>query len=242
MKNIPLLLGTIVGTVVLIIVVAFMFSGDSGSQQTSTEPVPQEILLEGARHPYSSTQETTIAENVGENQATESGENVLERITIVEFSDFQCPACKAALPAVEAVKAAFPGQIEMYYRHFPLDSIHPNARTAALASEAAAATQPENSQVFWDFHDKLFAEQQSWSNIRSRDELTDTFATYAEELGIDRNEFLEKMEDDSLAGLVNQDYALGTQLGITGTPTFYVNGVKTSAPQLITTVETLLNK
>lgn len=243
MKNIPLLLGTIFGTVILIVIVAFMFSGDSGTQQTTSEPVSQEVLLEGARHPYSATQDQSQNQAEGESQdATDSSEVAEETITIVEFSDFQCPACKAALPALEAVKSAYPGNVEVFYRHFPLDSIHPNARRAAIASEAAAALQPENPAVFWQYHDILFENQQSWSEIRSRDELTDTFASYAEELGIDRTAFLEKMEDDSIAQLVNEDVSLGTRLGVNATPTFYVNGIKTSAPQLLTTVETMLNK
>ncbi len=257
MKNIPLLIGTIVGTVVMIVVVAMMFSGGN-TTQTGQEVVDQTVLLEGARHPYMDTQSTQETEadlteadlmeqteisdaspSTNQMEVTDSTTQAKEVVTIIEFSDFQCPACKASLPAVDAVKAAYPGQIQVYYRHFPLDSIHPNARTAAIAVEAAASL---DGSVFWDFHDRLFETQQEWSDIRDRQKLKDTFATYASELDLDRTQFLERMEDNSITTLVNNDVSLGTQLGVNSTPTFYVNGIKTSAPQLLTTVETILSK
>ena len=243
MKNLPLLLGTIVGTVVMIVVVAMLFSGGN-TTESGQEIVDPKTLLEGARYPYMTTQ---VADTFPTQEASPSSESLefleqsnqqnAQEITIVEFSDFQCPACKSAIPAVDAVKAAYPGQVQVYYRHFPLDSIHPNARTAAVASEAAASL---DEAVFWDYHDRLFETQQQWSNIRDRQELKDTFATYASELGLDRTQFLERMEDNSIAELVNQDVSLGTRLGVNSTPTFYVNGIKTSAPELLTTVESVL--
>lgn len=253
MKNLPLLIGTIVGTVALIVVIAVMSSG--GQTTGATQQVTDTALLMGDsphvdKSEVSTTEETTLEEDLNiqkpdtimeettnSEDSMELEETPQELITIVEFSDFQCPACKSSLPAVEAVKSAYPDNIQVIYRHFPLDSIHPNARLAAISSEAAASL---DESKFWLFHDLLFENQQDWSDISSRGELKDTFASYAEELGLDKTEFLEKMEDKSMAELVNQDVAAATQLGINSTPTFYVNGVKTTAQFLLTAVEALI--
>lgn len=238
MKNLPLLVGTIVGTLILIVAVA-VFSSGSGSTGQEQQVADMALVAGDARH--SSLTAKAMMEESPENTATESSEVSVpaEVITIVEFSDFQCPACRAAQPAVENVKRAYAGKVQIVFRHFPLDSIHPNARLAATAAEAVASL---DESKFWLMHDKLFAEQETWSTISSRSELKDTFATYAVELGLDRAQFLEKMESDSVAELVNLDVAAGTQLGVNSTPTFYVNGVKTSAPQLLQAVESLLSE
>ncbi len=238
MKNIPLLLGTIVGTLILIVAVALFSSSGTQTTDQGQQIVDQTLAIGDARHAY--TTEVTSESTPGAQTATNSAgssENQ-EIVTIVEFSDFQCPACKAALPAVEQVKAKYPGRIQVIYRHFPLDSIHPNARLAAIATEVVASF---DKPKFWPMHDKLFAEQQTWSNITDRSKLKDTFADYAVELGLDKTQFLEKMKDDSIADLVNLDVSSGTQLGVNSTPTFYVNGIKTTAPQLLVTVESVLS-
>lgn len=238
MKNLPLLLGTIIGTLVLIVAVALFSSGGTQTTDQGQQIVDQSLAIGEARHAYTAeaTPEATPGAQIATNSA-ESPENQ-ELVTIVGFSDFQCPACKAALPAIEQVKAKYSSRIQVIYRHFPLDSIHPNARLAAIASEAAASL---DESKFWPMHDRLFLEQQAWSGIADRGELKDTFATYAVELGLDRTQFLERMEDNSIADLVNLDVSAGTQLGVNATPTFYVNGIKTSAPQLLATVESIVS-
>lgn len=255
MKNLPLLLGTIIGTLVLIVVVALFSSGGAQTTEQGQLIVDQAQVMGDARHVFGPASQNSVTDQqqIDQNEsnsapeattnsqnATESADTqeTQELVTIVEFSDFQCPACKASLPAVKQVLALYPDKVQLIYRHFPLDSIHPNARLAAIASEAVASFDPAK---FWPFHDKLFTEQKTWANISDRGELKDTFATYAVELGLDRTQFLEKMEDNSLAELVNSDVTSGTQLGVNATPSFYVNGIKTSAPQLQATVETLLS-
>ena len=263
MKNIPLLLGTILGTVVLIVVVATMFSSDGTLTKDPSElpAADMAVIMDGARHTLDTSvnaptniiipdlEEETLANDeevfvtdLSQVEATQSSGSVVEEnqkiVEIVEFSDFQCPACKAALPAIELVKANYAGKVKITFRHFPLDSIHPNARLAAIASEAAASL---DESTFWQYHDLLFENQAKWSNIRDRQELKDVFASYSTQLGLDRTAFLERMEDNSIADLVNQDVSAATKLGINSTPTFYVNGIKTSAPQLSATVETVLN-
>ncbi|MCB9813309.1 MAG: thioredoxin domain-containing protein [Pseudomonadales bacterium] len=249
MKNIPLLIATIVGTLLLIVVVAFMFSGSSNSAQDGQVVVDSALVIGDARNSiiFSDPQDLEISSelNVQDSNnnlaqmASESSELIpdSEVVTIVEFSDFQCPACKNAAPVAMSIIDAFPGKVRLIFRYFPLDSIHPNARKAAIAAEAVSSI---NRDKFWGMHDLLFENQETWSGITDRDELTDTFVTYAEKLDIDRTQFLERIEDNSVIEMVTNDSNVGNQLGVNSTPTFYVNGIKVSAPQLYTTVESLL--
>jgi len=210
MKNIPLLIGTIVGTIILIIAVAFLFSGEP-AEQLAADPAS---LTEGARHKYGA--EAPL-------------------VTVVEFSDLQCPACRAAQPLVATLKEQYADQVQIVFRHFPLDSIHPNARLAAVASEVAA-----ESGLFWEYHDVLYERQDQWAQISSRSDLVNAFVEYAAELEIDTEQFMERIEDAGLAQAVEQDRQLGISLQVDATPTFFVNGVRTPAPQLVTAVESAL--
>lgn len=216
MKNLPLLLGTIAISLLMIVGIALMFS-DSGSDTDITEVVSQTELISESPHVRG---------------ATESAQ-----VTIVEFSDFQCPACRDSQPFVDQVLAQYPNDVQLIYRHFPLDSIHPNARTAAAAAEAAA-----EEGKFWEMHDLLFINQTEWERIASRDELNNVFAEYASQIQIDKNVFLEKIESNQVKEAVQEDSAAAARLGLNSTPTFFVNGQRTPAPQLMTAVESLVTE
>lgn len=209
MKNIPLLLGTIIGTLALIIGVAFFFSQDATEQLA----VSTETTTLNARH------------TAGPSDA---------RVTVVEFSDFQCPSCRAAAPLVAQIKTQYPDDVQVVYRHFPL-GIFPNSRLAATASEVAA-----ESGLFWEYHDLLFDNQEVWSAISGQAEVLEELASYAEQLEIDKATFLERMEASELIEHVETDRQAGIALQVDSTPTFFVNGVRTSAPQLLATVESAL--
>lgn len=232
MKNIPLLVGTILGTLLLIVGVSFMFSNSSQTVENGLITVDP---LVAAGEERNVKMEDVVLDEAQE--AIDSDDS--EMITIVEFSDFQCPACRASAPLAELVTEQFPGKVKFIFRHFPLDSIHPNARKAAVASEAVASI---NKDKFWGMHDLLFENQNEWSNVSNKDELNDIFITYAEKLDIDITQFIERIEDNSVIELVSNDSNTGTQLGVNSTPTFYVDGVKVPAQQLISTVESLLVK
>lgn len=226
MKNIPLLLATLVGTFVIIFGVAFLFS-----KSNTTQEVDAATVVAGARHFF--TQAETQTEG---NEATESAQAPQAKIQIVEFSDFQCPACRAAEPIRGELTTMYPDQVEFVYRHYPLTSIHPNAMLAAQASEAAATFGK-----FWEMHDELFANQLDWSDLSNAD-ARNMFLEYANSLEINTDEFESLLDDATIKQHIQTDINSGNQLRISATPTFFVNGQKVSAPDVIPTVEKLLNQ
>ena len=141
-------------------------------------------------------------------------------VTLVEYSDFQCPACAGYHPVVKQVMETYGDRVRFIYRHYPLRQIHPNAALAAAAAEAA------NEQgKFWEMHDLLFARQRSWSdNINVKG----TFSDYAEELGLNKDTFSSAMGSDAVKDRIATDEASGNRLSISGTPTFFLNGEKLS--------------
>ncbi len=211
MKNIPLLIATLFGTMVLIGAMVMVFSRQAAPQELDPQLVAGEArLVKGA---------------------TQSAQ-----VTVVEFSDFQCPACRAIEPLVSQVAATYPDKVRVIYRHYPLVNIHQNALLAAQASEVAA-----ESGKFWEMHDLLFDRQSTWSQLKTEAEAKDQFAAYAEELGIDKATFLEKIDSEAIKQRVATDVATGNQIKIQATPTLFVNGRQLTAPQqLLTTVESFL--
>jgi len=132
-------------------------------------------------------------------------------VTIVEFSDFQCPYCARAAPVVKQLRERYPDSVRIVYRHFPLDSVHPQARSAAEASLCAA-----DQGRFWEYHDVLF------ENARQLGEAD--LIRYAEELDLDTADFRTCLEEDRHAEQVERDLEAGRRAGVTGTPSFFVNG------------------
>ncbi len=138
------------------------------------------------------------------------GENA--KVTVVEFSDFQCPACGAMYPVLKRIESEYGGKIKFVYRHFPLP-IHPFAQKAAEASECAAL-----QGKFWEYHDKLFENQQSL-------EVAD-LKQYAVDLGLELGQFNQCLDSGEMNLKVSKDGADAQSLGSTGTPTFFINGYR----------------
>ena len=132
-------------------------------------------------------------------------------VTLVEFSDFECPFCKKASTTVAKLLEKYPGKIRLAYRDFPLESIHPQARRAAEAARCAQA-----GGKFWEYHDLLFA--------RSPKLAPDDLKRYAREVGLDSAKFDACLTSSSESAGVQKDIDEGQRLGITGTPVFFVNG------------------
>ncbi len=138
-------------------------------------------------------------------------------VTLVEYSDFQCPACAAFQPVVAQILAENGDKIRFEYKHFPIPQ-HTYANQAAVAAEAAG-----QQGKFFEFHDLLFANQANWSSAK----LPNTFfIQYASDLGLDIEKFKAQSNSSLLRDKVKKDALEGRELEITGTPTFFLNGNK----------------
>lgn len=154
-----------------------------------------------------------IISNSGWFRGTESA-----RLTLSEFSDFQCPACRAYLDPVKQVLSVYPKDLRLQYKHFPLTNIHKNAFSAAVAAEAAG-----KQGKFWEMHDMLFEKQDEWSELANPGE---KFLEYALTLGVDKEQFVKDYNDKSLEEKVKEMQNEGIALGVNSTPTFFLNGKK----------------
>lgn len=143
-------------------------------------------------------------------------------VVLVEYSDFQCPACGAYHPLVKQLVGEMGNDFAFIYRHFPLQQ-HTHAKLAAYAAEAAG-----NQGKFWDMHAMIFEHQRDWSDA---DNARDTFIGYAESLGIDRSQFEKDMDSDTTKDKVASNYSTGVKLRVAGTPTFFLNGKKMETPR-----------
>jgi protein-disulfide isomerase len=143
-------------------------------------------------------------------------------VVLVEYGDFQCPGCAAAHPNVKTLLEEYGDQIVFALRNFPLTSIHPNARAAAAAAEAAG-----EQDAYWDMHDLLYENQTSWASQNPNERLA-TFRSYAAQLGLDLTEFEADYASDAINKKISFDQALGAKQEVNSTPTFFLNGEQLS--------------
>jgi protein-disulfide isomerase len=132
-------------------------------------------------------------------------------VTIVEFSDFQCPYCGRVVPTIDQVLAKYPTQVRFVYRNLPL-SIHPRAQAAAEAAACAG-----NQGNFWDYHDLIFANRSAVSD--------EDLELHASELALDMQAFRQCVQNRETQQIVEGDIAAAESLRISGTPSFVVNGI-----------------
>jgi protein-disulfide isomerase len=131
-------------------------------------------------------------------------------ITIVEFSDFECPFCSRAEESVSAVMEKYAGKVKLVFRHFPL-SFHANAQKAAEASACA-----NDQGKFWEMHKQLFANQKALT--------VPELKSHAASVGLDKAKFDECLDSGKHAELVKKDMEAGAEAGVSGTPAFFING------------------
>ena len=139
-------------------------------------------------------------------------------VTIVKFEDFQCPFCKQVQPTIAEILSRYNGKIRIVHKDLPLDAIHPQARQAAEAARCAG----EQGQ-FWSYHDKLYANSPKAN--------PEDLKSYAKEVGLELASFERCLASGKYKAVVQQDLSEGTQLGITGTPAFFINGREISGSQ-----------
>jgi len=141
-------------------------------------------------------------------------------VVLIEYGDFQCPGCGSAFPTVDKVVEKYKDKIAFVFRNFPLTGIHPNARVAAAAAEAAG-----QQGKFWEMYRMLYENQNSWSGLGTS-ERTDYFVSLAEDLELNRDTFLAHLSDNTISQKINFDLAVGKKAGVDATPTFFLNGEK----------------
>ena len=132
-------------------------------------------------------------------------------VTMVAFSDFQCPYCRLVLPTLQQIQDTFGDQVRLVFRQFPLTQIHPQAVDAARASLCA-----DEQDRFWEMHDAMFENQRALQ--------VDQLKATARDVGLDGAEFDACMDSDRYARQVMEDLEAGRALGITGTPMTFING------------------
>jgi len=144
---------------------------------------------------------------------------------LIEYSDFQCPACKNAHDILKTIEASGSADFEItkkvtfIYRHFPLFQIHNKANVADYAAEAAG-----KQDKFWEMADLLFDNQQTWkesNNLQQKD-----FTNYAKELKLDIDRFKKDSDSTEVKNRVSEDLREAEQMGVNSTPTFFLNGQK----------------
>lgn len=145
-------------------------------------------------------------------------------VTLVEYGDFQCPACAAYHSVVRQITSEIPDKVRFVYRHFPLTNIHNKAWNAAKASEAAG-----KQGKFWEMYDLLFVNQTKWEG-QSISEFNKTHEGYASQLGLNLEQYKKDFSSLEVEQLVKDDQVLGNKFGVRGTPSFYINGVYTELP------------
>ena len=150
-------------------------------------------------------------------------------ITLIEFSDFQCPFCRRWHEEVyESLLAAYPGKIRIVYRNLPLTSIHPDAFSAAEAAMCAG-----EQDAFWPYHEKLFSSETLGSEI---------YTQYAQELSLDMTAFEACMTEHKYQEAIQMDSNFAIDMGIRSTPTFFINGLAVVGAQPLDVFKQVIDK
>jgi protein-disulfide isomerase len=137
-------------------------------------------------------------------------------VTIEEFADFQCPSCARLHAELKKIEGEYGTKLRVIFRNFPLPSMHEHAIDAARAAEAAG-----RQKRFWEMHDMLYEKQDVWKN---EPDVQATYTEYARSLGLNAEQFKADMNAPAIIERVLADQARGRSLGVTGTPTLFLNG------------------
>ena len=203
--------GIVIGIIVFALVAGYLFGGRGGSdtgKTSSPASAPGQFTKVPAAAPSSGARDASrvTADDPAWGPPGAS-------VTVVEFSDFECPYCREAYPTVRALMRQYGDRVLFQYRDFPISDIHPDAQKAA---EAAACAHAQGK--FWDYHDLLFQNQEDLS----REALT----RYALTVNADIAAFNRCLDGGLKAQEVSDDLQDGIAADIAGTPTFFINGVK----------------
>lgn len=155
------------------------------------------------------------------------------KVVLVEYSDFQCPACGYYYPLVKQLGEELGDKIVIAYRHFPLPQ-HQNGKVAAYASEAAG-----KQGKFWEMHNMIFDNQSKWSEDKNG---KDIFTGYAEALNLNLDQFKNDLDSKEVKEKVDNDYESGVRSQVNSTPTFFLNGKKIQNPKSYDEFKNIVNQ
>jgi protein-disulfide isomerase len=150
-------------------------------------------------------------------------------VTIVKFEDYQCPFCKQVQPTFNELLSRYNGKVRLVHKDLPLESLHPQARQAAEAARCAY-----EQGKFWEYHDKLYANSPKASS--------DDMKSYAKDVGLNVDSFDRCFASGKYKAVVQRDLNEGAQLGLTGTPTFFINGRELSGNQPFEAFEAIIDE
>ncbi len=156
------------------------------------------------------------------------------KVVLIEYSDFQCPACANYALITKQVVHEFGDKIAFVYRHFPLKQNHLNAESAAWVAEAAG-----KQNKFWEMHDMLFENQKEWENSGNAEEY---FKEYAQALNLNIEQFEKDINSEEVKNKVENDFQSGLRSGINSTPTFFLNGEKLRNPKSYDEFRDIINQ
>ena len=170
--------------------------------------------------------EPTIVEVSVDDDPWTGGKNA--DVVIVEFSDFECWFCSRASTTIDQLLDEYGNDIKVVFRDFPL-SFHANAHIASEAAECA-----HEQDMFWEMHDMIFANQDALDS--------DSLKGYADELGLDTDDFNECLDSGEMSAEVDADFADGASYGVQGTPAFFINGELISGAQPVENFRAIIDK
>lgn len=159
--------------------------------------------------------------------------NASSSVVIIEYSDFECPACRVYYGVMKQLMVEFGNKVAFVYRDFPLVEIHPNA---LLAAEAARAAGKQGK--FWEMHDLLFEKQDEWAKVADVEPM---FESYASLLGISVDQFKADFKSKEIRDYVGAERASALKLGLAGTPTFFINDKQIQNPSTVDSFRVVIN-
>lgn len=176
-------------------------------------------------HPANNNAQQAAANTQGADPPRIRGESSAP-VTLEEFGDFQCPPCGQVYPLLKTIEAQYGSRLRVIFRNFPLANLHPHAVNAARAAEAAGL-----QGKYWEMHDMIYENQATWT---SAERPQDIFTNYARALNLDLDRFANDVRSGEVMERIRNDFDRGRSLGVTGTPTIFINGREIPSEQYTT--------
>lgn len=182
--------------------------------------------------PTSTTSTSSLTAPLKADQEFSRGD-VNSKVTLIEYGDFQCPACAQYHPLVKQLLSEEGDKMHFVYRYFPLTNVHKNARISANAGFAA-----NKQNKYWEMHEALYAAQNDWALIPNPQ---DIFVGYAKDLGLNTDQFKKDMNSDEANKFVDDSLNAATNLGLNSTPSFFLNGKYINSPNTYDDLKKLID-